>query len=104
VTLGTYADVMPVVFGISVTTELRSCCLLQHFSVLCSGCRSVGLEQDPTSYFCSTVEVRTKIFVIERMFCHHHIQQIVKDSGAVFLKNSAIGDTAMCEVRTSWKK
>jgi len=105
VTLHTYADVIPIALGISATIEVHSCCLLEHFSVLCSGCRSVGLEQAPTAYFCSTVGVRTKTFVIQRMFCLNHIQQIVADSGVVFLKICAIGGhTAMCDVTTSWEK
>ena len=103
-TLHTNADVMPVVFGISVKIELRSCCLLEHFSVLCSGCRSVGLEEALISYLRSTVGVRTKTFVIHRTFCPNHIQHIVANSGSVSLKNSAIGDSALCEVMTSWKK
>jgi hypothetical protein len=90
---------MSVVLGISAAIELRSCCLLELFSGLCSGCRSFGLEHAPTSYFCSTVGVRTKTFVIQRMFCLNNTEQIVADSGFVFLKNCAI-----CEGTTSWKK
>ena len=103
-TLHTYADVMPVVIGISVMIELGSCCLLEQFLVLCSGCRSVDLEQASTSYFCSTVGVRTKTFVIQRTLRVKHMQKIVAHSGVLFLKNSAICDTAICEVTTSWKK